>query len=334
VVEATARFPGASVEADLSLPGLVATYALIGGLTWGVSRLGGLDGLRRRLTDRLALKASLAAAGTSLLLAISLMHSLPDGRLHVAFLDVGEGEAILIETPSGRHILVDGGPDPAVLRSHLGRELSFWRRSLDLVIATHPDNAHVNGLPAAMTSHRIGALITNGQADGPEAWEEMLRLAERAGTPVVAAVRGQIITMGDGVTLEVLHPGDRLAEGSDDNSIALQVRYGDATFLLTGDAGQEVETALIEAGPPLESIVLKAADSGDREGTGQPFLQAVNPWMVVFSVADASHNPNRHPADGVLERVERMGCAVGRTDLLGTIRFVTDGQQLWVTAGN
>jgi competence protein ComEC len=329
-VEATARFPGASIEANLSRPGLVATYAIIAGLTWMVPRLGGSEGLRRGLTARLALTASLAAAATSLLLAISLMGSLPDGRLHVAFLDVGEGEAILVQTPSGRHILVDGGPDPALLRSHLGRELSFWRRSLDLVIATHPDGAHVNGLPAAMASYRIGALITNGQTDGPTAWEEMLALAERAGIPVVTAVRGQTITTGDGVTLEVLHPGDRLAEGSDDNSIVLQVRYGDATFLLTGDAGQEVEATLIEADLPLQSTVLKAADSGDREGTSQPFLEAVDPWIVVFSLGDASHNPNHHPAERVLERVAGMGCAVGRTDLQGTIRFVTDGQRLWV----
>jgi competence protein ComEC len=333
-VEATARFPGASIEASLSLPGLVATYAIIAGLTWWVPRLGGLGGLRRRLTTRLALKASLAAAGMSLLLAINLIHSLPDGRLHVTFLDVGEGEAILIQTPSGRHFLVDGGPDPALLRSHLGRELSFWRRPLDLVIATHPDSAHTNGLPAAMASHRIGALITNGQTDGPAAWEEMLALAERAGVPVVTAVRGQTITSGDGVTLAILHPGDRLAEGSDDNSIVLQVRYGNATFLLTGDAGQEVEATLLEADQPLQSTVLKAADSGDREGTSQPFLEAVNPWMVVFSVGDARHNPSHHPADRVLERVAGMGCAVGRTDLLGSIRFVTDGQQLWVASDN
>ncbi len=330
-VEATARLPGASIEAGLSLPGLVATYVIIAGLTWLASRPGGFEGLRRRLTAGLAVRVSLAAAGTSLLLAISLIHSLPDGRLHVTFLDVGEGEAILIQTPSGRHILVDGGPDPALLKSHLGRQLSFWRRSLDLVVASHPDNDHISGLPAAMASHRIGALITNGQTDGPAAWEQMLALAEQTGVPVVTAVRGQTITTGDGVTLEVLHPSDRLAEGSDDNSIVLRIRYGDATFLLTGDAGQDVEATLMEADLPLQSIVLKAADSGDRNGTSHPFLEAVDPWVVVFSVGDAATNPNHHPADRVLERVERMGCAIGRTDLQGSIHFMTDGQQLWIT---
>ncbi len=331
-VEATARFPGASIETTLSLPGLVATYAIIAGLTAWVPRLRGWSGLQGRLTARLALTASLAAAGTSMLLAINLIHSLPDGRLHLAFLDVGEGEAILIQTPSGRHFLVDGGPDPALLRSHLGRELSFWRRPLDLVIATHPDPAHTNGLPAALSTHRIGALITNGQTEGPAAWEEMLALAERAGIPAVTAARGQTITSGDGVTLEVLHPGDRLAEGSDDNSIVLRVRYGNIAFLLTGDAGQEVEATLMEADQPLPATVLKAADSGDREGTSQRFLEAVNPWMVIFSVGDARHNLNRHPAERVLERVKRIGCAVGRTDLLGSIHFMTDGRKLWMAS--
>ncbi len=329
-VEMTARISGGSLEANLSLPGLVATYAVIAGLTWLAHRARGLVGLRRRASPRLTLGASLGSAALALMLAIDLLHSLPDGRLHLTFLDVGEGESVLIQTPSGRLILVDGGPDPALLASHLGRELSFWRRSLDLVIATHPDSAHVGGLPAVLASHQIGALLTNGQIDGPAAWVETLALAEQRAIPVVTAVRGQTVTTGDGVTLEVLHPTARLDEGYDDNSIVLQVQYHHATFLLTGDAGGDTEAALIAADLPLQSIVLKAADSGDRDGTTQPFLDAVDPWLVIFSVGKLGQNPNRHPADRVLQRVEEKGCEVGRTDLLGSIRLTTDGVQLWV----
>ena len=327
VAEALARFSRASVEAELALVGLLAIYTLLFGTTWLIFRRGGNANLWRKLTARRALVASCAAAAISLLTAISLISGLPDGRLHVTFLDVGEGEAILIQTPAGRRILVDGGPDPAILQSHLGRELSFWDRSLDLVIATHPDSAHVNGLPVVLESYRVGALITNGQSNGPPAWDELLALAKQIEIPVVTAIRGQTIDTGDGVVLDLLHPGSRLAERFNDNSIVLKLRYGDATILLTGDASQDVEADLIKAGLPLQSIVLKAADSGDRDGTGQPFLYAVNPWLVIFSVGDAKENPNHHPAERVLERVEKI--AVGRTDQLGNIHLITDGQQLW-----
>lgn len=329
-VEMTAAIPGGSLETRLRLPGLVVSYAIIAVLTWVAPRMVRSLKPETKVSPRLALTAGLGSAGASLLLAVSLLRVLPDGRLHVAFLDVGEGEAILIQTPSGRHILVDGGPDPALLTAHLGRELSFWNRSLDLVVATHPDSDHVNGLPVAMANYRIGALVTNGQTDGPPAWEEMLASAERASIPVVTAVSGQVITVGDGVRLAVLHPGARLAEGYDDNSIVLRLQFGRATFLLTGDAGQGVESDLIQANPTLQSTVLKAADSGDRDGTNQVLLDAVNPWLVVFSVGDAAHNPNHHPAEKVLQRVDKMGCAVGRTDQLGSIHLSTDGVQLWV----
>ena len=330
VVRWTANLPIAAIESPLSPAGLALIYALLVGFAWLLFHPTVLGKWWRALTGRLELKISLGSAALSLFVAINFIRFLPDGRLHVTFLKVGEGEAILIRTPAGRRALVDGGPDPAVLLSHLGRRRFFWDHSLDLVIATHPDSAHVNGLPAVLEHYRVGALITSGEVDGPPAWGEMLVLAEEKELPQVTAVRGQTIHMGDGVVLEVLHPGGRLGERRDDNSVVLRLSYGNAAFLLTGDAGAEVEAELIEVGMPLQSIVLKAADGGDRDGTSQPFLEAVNPWVVLFSVGDARCNPYRHPHPKVLERLEGRSCPTGRTDQLGSIHFITDGQRLWV----
>ncbi len=334
VVETTARLPFTSIETRLTLTGLLVIYSLLFSATWLVIRPGpvrtGLAAGWLRFTTRPLPRFALLAALASLVLATSFVRDRPDGRLHVTFLDVGEGEAILVETPTGRRILIDGGPDPSILKSHLGRRFPIWDRSLDLIIASHPDLAHVNGLPAVLENYRVGALITNGEVDGPNAWEEMLDMAEDGGIPTVTAIRGQSITTGDGVVLDVLHPTGRPAARYDNNSIVLHLRYGDLSFMLTGDIRAEAEASLFESGVPLQSIVLKAADGGDQAGTSQPFLDAVRPWVVVFSAG--SSNLDRHPHPRVLERVLERGYAIGRTDELGSIHFASDGRQLWVMA--
>lgn len=330
VAETLAQIPGASVEVKLPLAGLAAIYLFLLVMTIGLSRWGDLSSLGKRFAGRWAVWVSLTAAGVSVITAISAIRGLPDGRLHVTFLDVGEGEAILIRSPEGRRILVDGGPDPSVLLAHLGRELSFWERTLDLVIATHPDGEHVNGLPAVLDRYRVERVITNGERDGPSAWIELLAQVETKEIPHVTALRRQTISTGDGVVLEVLHPDGRSGERLDGNAIVLRLRYGDAAFMLTSDAGEEVESELIEAGLPLASTVLKVADSGDRDGTSWAFLEAVAPELIVISVGEPVGNPHHHPAVRVLERVETWNCAVSRTDRQGTIRLTTDGNELWI----
>ena len=326
IVQITARLPHASLSLPLDVPGLLAIYGLIAAVTilWAHHK----EAIMQHLRSFPTLKISLAGAALSLLAVISFVVSRPDGRLHLTFFDVGEGEAILIQSPTGRQVLIDGGNDPELVLAHLGRTLSFWDRSLDLVIATHPDGEHVNGLPAVLADYRVGALITNGAASGSPAWEEMLDLAGKAAVPLSPAVRGQTIDLGDGVLLEVLHPVAPRAAEADDNSIVLRLRYGNATFLLMGDAGGDTEAELIESGLLLPSLVLKAGDGGDRAGTTQDLLAAVAPQIVVFSVGE--FNPHRHPYPRVLERIQARGCAIARTDELGTIHFTTDGDHLWL----
>jgi competence protein ComEC len=329
VVQITARVPGASLSVPLGLPGLLAIYGFLATATvlWARHK----EVIMRHLGSFPTLKISLAGAALSLMAAISFVAGRPDGRLHVTFFDVAEGEAILVQTPSGRQVLIDGGKDPDLVLAHLGRTLSFWDRSLDLVIATHPDSEHVNGLPAVLADYRVGALITNGAVSGSPAWEEMLDLAGKAAIPISTAVRGQTIDLGDGVVIEMLHPVAPRAAEPDDDSIVLRLGYGNATFLLMGDACGKAEAELIKTGALRPSLVLKACDGGDRAGTTDDLLAMVDPQIIVFSVGE--FNPHRHPHPRVLERVLARGCAVARTDELGTIRFTTDGSRLWLKVG-
>jgi competence protein ComEC len=326
VVQVTARVPHANLSVPLSLPGLLVTYGLLAAATvlWAHHK----EAIVRLSRSFPAVKFSLAGAALSTMAAVSFIASKPDGRLHVIFFDVGEGEAILIQTPTGRQVLVDGGPDPDLLLAHLGRALSFWDRSLDLVIATHPDGEHVNGLPAVLAGYRVGALITNGAASGSPAWEEMLTLARETGIPVSAAVRGQTIDLGDGPVLEVLHPIASHAAEPDEDAVVLRLCHGNATFLLMSDVGGAAEAELAESGVLLPSLVLKPGNGGDRAGTTQGFLTAADPQIVVLSVGE--YNSYRHPHPRVVERLQDRGCALVRTDEQGTIDFATDGTHLWL----
>lgn len=257
------------------------------------------------------------------------VRGLPDGRLHVYFLDVGQGDAILIVAPDGRQILVDGGPSPTALLNELGTVLPFWDRSLDLVVLTHPDGDHITGLIPLFDRYRIVQVLDVPQSDtAPEAVPWLERLQARA-VPRSYARRGMRLPVGD-VLLTVLHPGPEPLTGtaSDDNNnaIVLRVDYGRFSALLTGDAEREAEEALIAAGLPLRADVLKAGHHGSNGSTSAAFIAAVQPQVTVISVGQG--NPFGHPHPAVLERL--AGIEVLRTDQRGRIEVISDGARMWV----
>jgi competence protein ComEC len=256
--------------------------------------------------------------------------SLPDGKLHVVFFDVGQGDAIFIHGPTGQQVLIDGGPDPATLLARLGERMPFWDRSLDLVILTHPDADHLAGLVPVLERYRVGQVFDTGlPAHTPTCarWQELL--AEK-GIPVLDSRRGTQVTLGGEVTLTVLHPGPRLLAGtgadSNNNSIVTRLVWGQFSVLLPGDIEAEVERALIRSGAPLVSTVLKAPHHGSNTSSTQAFLEAVNPQLVVISVDQ--DNRLGHPAPEVLARLAAY--RVMRTDERGSVEVISDGQRLWI----
>jgi len=257
---------------------------------------------------------------------------LPDGRLHVAFLDVGQGDAILITTAAGRQVLVDGGPSPEQLIRALGRQMPFWDHSIDLVILTHPDEDHMAGLIPLFERYHVGRVLTSAvtlDAEEARPWREAV---DAAGVPVVVTERGMQILLGPATRLDVLHPGAELLSGTpsdeNNNSVVLRLTYGQTSFLLTGDLEAEGERALLASGEPLAAQVLKISHHGSSRATTAAFLRAITPQLAVIQVG--ADNRFGHPAPAVLERLVAAKVQVLRTDEQGTIEVISDGRQLLV----
>lgn len=332
MVKLTAAVPYASVSLGrVSAVPVWAYYALLLTGVWIMAQ----DEKKRkawwnRLTHRLPAKAVVGGLVILLILVWIGAGSLPDGRLHVVFFDVGQGDAIFIQAPTGRQVLVDGGPDPATLLARLGEQMPFWDRSLDLVILTHPDADHLTGLVPVLERYRVTQVFDTGQpSDTPTyaRWQELL--AEK-GVPVLDSRAGTQVALDGGVILTVLHPGPALVTGSDadsnNNSIVTRLVMGQVSVLLPGDIEAGVERDLARSGQPLASTVLKAPHHGSGTSSSPAFLEAVNPQLVVISVGQ--DNPFDHPSPEVLSRLAAY--AVLRTDERGNVEVITDGQRLWV----
>ena len=260
--------------------------------------------------------------------------SLPDGRLRVSFIDVGQGDAILITTPSGRQILVDGGPDPVQVAQFLGRKMSFRHRTVDLLVLTHPHQDHLNGLIEVLSRYEVPLVLERRTDDDSSSYLAWRGALEEEGANVVQAEPEQVIVLGDGVFIEVLSPPARLLRGtaSDINnaSVVLRLVYGDVSFLLAGDVLAEAESVLVSMGVSLASDVLKVAHHGSRSSSLASFLDRAKPTVAVISVGE--ENRFEHPH---VETLEVLGRHVPE-DLLfltserGTVEFTTDGKRLEV----
>jgi len=252
----------------------------------------------------------------------------PGDRLSVTFLDVGQGDAILIRSPAGHNILVDGGPNSEAITAALGRHLPFWDRHLHLVVLTHPDQDHLAGLVTVLERYDVDQVLTPALADDSptvRAWQEAI--AERH-IPQREAFAGQWIDLGDGARLSVVYPPpEPLATAEvDDDSLVLKVSQGNAAFLLTGDIGAEGEASLMSNHADLRAPVLKVAHHGSRASTSVAFLAAVEPLTAVISVGE--DNSYGLPAAETLDRLAPR--PVFRTDRQGDVEMSTDGERLWV----
>lgn len=297
---------------------------------------------RRRAWRPGALPALLAGAApvlliTGLLLTGQLAATRPDGNLHLYLLDIGQGDAILIVTPDGRQLLVDGGPDAAATLAALSPLLPPGDRTLEIVAATHLDSDHVGGLVGVLDRYRAGIVLQSAAAT-PESdlypqWQAVL---EHRRHPVAAVRAGHRVLLDDGVALDILHPPANglppgVAPNSNNASLVLRLTYGQVSFLLTGDIELDAERYLLAAaGPQLPSDMLKVAHHGSKTSTSPAFLRRVAPRSAAVSAG--RDNRFGHPDPAVMARLES---AVGPTRVFltsrdGTIAYVSDGVHLWV----
>lgn len=260
----------------------------------------------------------------------------PRSGLRVSFVDVGQGDAALIDLPDGRLALVDtgqGGRHPAV-RELQGLLAARRRGRIDLVVITHGHPDHYGGLAALLSEVTIGELWLNGQLLVEERDGAMTSLASDA---LARGVKLRFVPDLCGAThpfgqarIEVLWPCPRYDPELDlnDNSIAIRVTFGRRSFLLTGDIEIEAERRLVEAGRVPPSDVLKVAHHGSKTSTSAGFVSAARPSIAVIS--SGAGNRYGHPSPEVLSRLQRAGAWVLRTDMHGGVTVQTDGERLLV----
>jgi competence protein ComEC len=254
---------------------------------------------------------------------------LPDGRLHVHFLDVGQGNAVFVQAPDGRQILIDGGPSPTVLLNQLAKVMPFWDRSLDLVVLTHADADHMIGLLPLMERYRVAQVLDVPEAAMSQWATPWLEALARPDVQHTHARRGMRLMVGQ-LVFTVLHPGaiPITGSGSDSNNSAIVLRldYGQTSFLLASDAELPAEADMMVAGLPLRADVLQVAHHGSNASTSAPFLASVAPRIAIIQAG--AGNRFGHPHPDLLGRL--AGVEVRRTDEHGRIEVVSDGQRLWM----
>ncbi|HEY4476620.1 MAG TPA: ComEC/Rec2 family competence protein [Candidatus Paceibacterota bacterium] len=251
----------------------------------------------------------------------------PQGILTVAFLDVGQGDAIYIEAPSGNQVLIDGGSGRQVLRG-LGEVMPFYDHSIDVLIATHPDADHIGGLPFVLDRFAVGAILEPGVTSETVTYREFEKRASDGTHQHFLARRGMRLELDENLRLEILFP-DQDTTGWETNTASIVARliYGETSFLLTGDSPLKIEKYLLSLDvQSLQSDVLKAGHHGSRTSTALEYAAAVDPDYVIISAG--LKNRYGHPHQEVLDIFNRLGTVILRTDQWGTIIFRSDGRTL------
>lgn len=243
----------------------------------------------------------------------------PPDSLTVTFLDVGQGDAALVQTPEGAAVLIDAGPDEQFVATRLA---SMGVRRIDVAVATHAHADHVEGLPAVFSRYPVGLVLEPGCEHESPSYGRLLQALEDEELRVRHARGGQRFAVG-GLIVEILGPDECSHTGPNDDSVVLRVRYQNATVLFPGDAERPAQEDLLDDGDPVAADVLKFPHHGGDTSL-EEFLQRVGAEAAVVSVGP---NDYGHPVPEVLEALDRTGAAVLRTDEVGevTIRFGPEG---------
>jgi competence protein ComEC len=252
-----------------------------------------------------------------------------DKPLKVWVFDVGQGDALLIETPTGEQILIDGGRDDAIL-AKLGGVMLPWDRTLDAILLTHPDADHGTGLVSVLDQYIVETIYETGamaHTDSNRAFVSSI-IAEDAHHRLIQF--GDVIEFGE-VILEVLSPdkiyADAYPSNRNDTSLVIKVIYGDTTMLLMGDAEAEVEASLQRSAGDID--ILKVGHHGSLSSSTWEFLQSTHPEVAIISAGEDNQYGHPHPI--VLSRLEELGVPVLRTDKDGDILITSWGDEPMLT---
>ena len=312
VVRLFATLPAANLDVAISGEAVALAYALLLGGTWLMMQP---ETDRKRLFGKLRLSLPIMGiAGIGILLAVLLVSAginAPDGDLHLTFIDVGDGSATLIESPSGRQVLVDAGGSARQLTTGLGDALPFWDRHIDVLVISQPRTAHTAGLVHALGRYNFDTALTNGRFGTSDAAQAALGELSISGVIPTVAEPGMRIALGDGVTLTVLHtqvgtPADTESAG---DPVVILVEFGEFAVLLPGDSSVASASTWITVVPQLSVLGLT---QGVDDEVVESLLIATSPQMIVTNTDIASTSGE-----------------VRRLDQVGTVIISSDGSGLW-----
>lgn len=254
----------------------------------------------------------------------------PSQVLTIAFIDVGQGDSILVILPNTKTLLIDGGE-----REGYGKVLATLQEHglshIDVIVATHPHADHIGGLVDVIKNVNVGEVLDSGQVHTTQTFEDFLDAVETKQIPLNSVRQGDSIMLDPTVKIDVLNPPANLLDGADneaefnDNSVVLKLTYGEFSVLLTGDMEERNEARLVsENTTTLDADVLKAGHHGSRTSSSMPFLNAVTPEVVIISLG--AGNTYGHPHREALDRISAAGNEhLFRTDIDGTITLIANG---------
>ncbi|MCF7844070.1 MBL fold metallo-hydrolase [Candidatus Gracilibacteria bacterium] len=254
-------------------------------------------------------------------------------KLKVSFFDVGQGDAIFVQTPSGKQLLIDGGATNIVL-SRLADEMSYFDNDIDVIVATHPDADHVTGLIPVLEKYRIHTIVVSPSKGKTQMSDDLNKKIIDELADLHTAHTGDVIDFHDGVTATILYPGKNYKEKNNDTndaSVIVVINYGSESFLLTGDLPSTSEPELISSGLlsfTKNITVYKAGHHGSKTSSGEQLLSYIHPEYAVISAG--KDNRYGHPSTEAIDRLQKYSKEIISTIDRGTISFVTDGRMMEV----
>ena len=242
-----------------------------------------------------------------------------EGELKAHFIDVGQGDSILVDL-GDTEVLIDGGDRSPGVVSYLD---DYVDGPLEVVVATHPHADHIGGLIAVLDAFEVEQIWLNGDTSTSQTYQDFMSRVSAEGASVYEAERGNSIEVGV-FTLLILHPVRPLVDDTNNNSVVLRLSYGNVDFLFTGDAEREAEDSILESGLPVQAEILKVGHHCSRTSSSAQFLDAVKPQVAIYMAGTG--NRYGHPHEETLSALTQAGAEIYGTDIHDTIIITTDGE--------
>jgi competence protein ComEC len=242
-----------------------------------------------------------------------------------AMLDVGQGDALFIESPSGTQVLIDSGPSKKIL-GRLQQMMPFYDKTIDAIILSHADQDHLGGFLDVLKNYKVGKIFESGTISDSKTYKNLEEEIKNQNIPDIPSKKGMRLNLGGGAIMDILFPDRDVSNwDTNDGSMVARLSYGNAKIMLTGDATKKTEGIILSENvkESLQSSILKVSHHGSHTGTSKEFLDAVSPAYALISVG--KDNKYGHPHQDTLDALNLFGAKIFRTDKLGTIIIKSDG---------